>query len=63
MLNFIDDFSRYNWVYFLKLKYEVFETFKVYEALVENACGNNIKFLRNYNGKENINKSLQHLCE
>ena len=29
VLNFIDDFSRYCWVYFLKQKFEVFETFKV----------------------------------
>ena len=31
VLTFIDDFSRYCWVYFLKLKSEVFETFKVYK--------------------------------
>ena len=29
VLTFIDDFSRFCWVYFLKLKYEVFETLKV----------------------------------
>ena len=60
---FIDYFSRYCWVYFLKLKFEVFETFKVYKYLVENVCGNNIKVLRNNNGKEYVNKKLQHLCE
>ena len=49
---FIYYFSRYCWVYFLKLKSEVFETFKVYKALVENECGNKIKVLRTYNGKE-----------
>ena len=47
VLTFIDDFSRYCWVYFLKLKSEVFETFKVWKDLVENACGNKIKVLRN----------------
>ena len=47
MLTLIDYFSRYCWVYFLKLTYEVFETFKVYKALVENACGNKIKVIRN----------------
>ena len=36
VLTFIDDFSRFCWVYFLKLKYEVFETLKVWKALVEN---------------------------
>ena len=63
MFAFIDDFSRYCCVYFLKLKYEVFETFKVYKYLVENACGNKIKVLRTENGKDYFNKNFQHLCE
>ena len=35
-LTFIDEFSRYCWVYFLKHKSEVFYLFKVFKALVEN---------------------------
>ena len=35
-LNFINEFSRYCWVYFLKHKFEVFDLFKVFRALVEN---------------------------
>ena len=35
----------------------------MYKDLVENACGNNIKVLRNENGKEYVNKSLQHPFE
>ena len=38
-LNFIDEFSRYCWVYFLKHKSEVFDLFKVFKALVENQSG------------------------
>jgi hypothetical protein len=34
-LTFIDDFSRHTWVYFLKIKSEVFEKFLAYKALVE----------------------------
>jgi hypothetical protein len=34
-LTFIDDFSRHTWVYFLKLKSEVFDNFLAYKALVE----------------------------
>ena len=49
------------WVYFLKQKYEVFETFKVFKDLVENMCGNKIKVIRNENGKEYVNKNFQHL--
>ena len=63
MLTLIDYFSRYCWVYFLKLKYEVLETFKMYKALVENACGNKIKVLRKENGKEYSNNILGQLCK
>ena len=34
-LTFIDDYSRRTWVYFLKLKSEVFNMFLAYKALVE----------------------------
>jgi len=34
-LNFIDDFSIWTWVYFLKLKSEVFDMFLAYKALVK----------------------------
>jgi hypothetical protein len=33
-LTFIDDFSRHRWVYFLKLKSEVFDKFLAYKAFV-----------------------------
>ena len=45
-LNFIDDFSKYCWVYFLKHKSEVFGLFKVFKALVENQSGRKLKVLR-----------------
>jgi hypothetical protein len=35
-VSFIDDFSRYTWIYFLRNKYEVFDKFKEFKALVEN---------------------------
>ena len=37
VLTFIDDFSRYCWVYFLKQKSEVYE---IFEKLIENLSGN-----------------------
>ena len=58
MLTFIDDFSRFCWVYFLELKSEVFETLKIWKALVENQSGNKVEILRNDNGKEYVNKKL-----
>ena len=35
VLTFVDEFSRYCWMYFLKQKIQVFETFKVFKDLVE----------------------------
>ena len=58
VLTFIDDYSRFCWVYFLKLKFEVFEQLKVWDAVVENQSGKKIKVLRIYNGKEYVNKNL-----
>ena len=63
VLAFIDYFSMFCWVYFLKLKSEVFETLKVWKALVETKCANKIKVLRTDNGKEYVNKRLHHICE
>ena len=63
VITFIDDYSRFCWVYFLKLKSEVFETLKIWKALVENQSGHRIKILRTENVKEYFNKNLQHLCE
>ena len=40
-LTFIDDFSRYCWVHFLKHKSEVFGLLKVFKALVENQSKGN----------------------
>ena len=45
------------------MKYEVFEHLKIWKELVENQSGNKIKVLRTDNGKEYVNKNLQHLCE
>ncbi|GJT36175.1 retrotransposon protein, putative, ty1-copia subclass [Tanacetum coccineum] len=45
-VTFTDDFSRYGYVYLLKHKHEVFETFKVFQKEVENKLGKTIKSLR-----------------
>ena len=38
-LTFIDDYSRRTWVYFLKLKSEVFNMFLAYKELIEKQFG------------------------
>ena len=53
-LTFIDDFSRYYWVYFLKHKSKVFDLFKVFRAFVENQSQRRLKILRSDNGGEYV---------
>ena len=54
VLTFIDDFSRFTWVFFLKKKSEVLERFTEFKASVENASGRKIKYLIFYNGWDYI---------
>jgi transposase InsO family protein len=62
VLTFIDDFSRFTWVFVLKLKSEVFECLIEFKELVENESGCNIKILHIDNGGEYVKKYLQQLC-
>nr|GEZ49207.1 hypothetical protein [Tanacetum cinerariifolium] len=45
-ITFIDDFSHYGYVYLLKHKHKVFETFKVFQKEVDNQLRKTIKLLR-----------------
>ncbi|GJY58876.1 retrotransposon protein, putative, ty1-copia subclass [Tanacetum coccineum] len=63
-VTFTDDFSRYGYVYLLKHKHEVFETFKVFQKEVENQLGKTIKSLRSDRGGEYMSQEfLDHLKE
>ena len=62
ILTFIDDFSRYTWVFFIKKKSEVLEKFTEFKALIENAIGKKINILRSNNGREYISNELLHIC-
>lgn len=55
---FIDDYSRYTYIYFLKNKNEAFECFQRYKPEVENKLNRKIKILRSDNGKEFVNKEF-----
>ena len=46
VLTSIDDFSRYTWVFCIKKKSEVLDKFVELKALVENASGGKIKYMR-----------------
>nr|GFB33040.1 retrotransposon protein, putative, Ty1-copia subclass [Tanacetum cinerariifolium] len=61
-VTFTDDFSRYDYVYLLKHKHEVFETFKVFQKDVENQLGKTIKSLHSdRGGKYTSQEFLDHL--
>ncbi|GJV95013.1 retrotransposon protein, putative, ty1-copia subclass [Tanacetum coccineum] len=61
-VTFTDDFSRYGYVYLLKHKHEVFETFKVFQKEVENQLGKTIKSLRSDRKGEYMSQEfLDHL--
>ena len=45
-ITFIDDYSRYGYIYLMRHKSEAFEKFKEYKAEVENHRGNSIKSLQ-----------------
>ncbi|GJX38771.1 retrotransposon protein, putative, ty1-copia subclass [Tanacetum coccineum] len=58
-ITFRDDYRRYGYVYLLKHKHEVFETFKVFKNEVENQLGKTIKALRSDQGGEYISQEFK----
>ena len=58
VLTFINDFSRYTWVLFIKKKSEVCEKFTELKALLGNASSQKIKTLRSKNGREYVSNEL-----
>nr|GEU51506.1 retrotransposon protein, putative, Ty1-copia subclass [Tanacetum cinerariifolium] len=58
-ITFTDGYSRYGYVYLLKHKHEVFETFKVFKNEVENQLGKTIKALRSDRGGEYISQEFK----
>ncbi|CAL9028014.1 unnamed protein product, partial [Prunus brigantina] len=64
MVTFIDDFSRYVWVFFMKEKSDTFSKFKEFKEIVEGEVGKKIICLRTDNGGEyTSNEFCQYLRE
>ena len=61
-ITFIDECSKYCWVYFLKRKYEIFDTFKVFKDSAENNLRKKIKSIRYGNGDEYVKIHFQQIC-
>nr|GEW70822.1 retrovirus-related Pol polyprotein from transposon TNT 1-94 [Tanacetum cinerariifolium] len=58
-ITFTDDYKRYGYVYLLKHKHEVFETFKVFKNEVENQLEKTIKALQSDRGGEYISHEFK----
>jgi hypothetical protein len=61
-VTFIDDSTRKVWVYFLKNKSDVFDTFKIWKSAVENETDLKVKCLKSDNGGEYISKEFVDYC-
>ncbi|GJT00159.1 retrotransposon protein, putative, ty1-copia subclass [Tanacetum coccineum] len=59
-ITFTDDYIHYGYIYLLKHKHEVFETFKVFKNEVENKLGKTIKSLRSDRGGEYISQEFKY---
>jgi hypothetical protein len=62
VLIFVDDFSHFTWIFFLRQKSKVFQHLKDFKALVETQSGKKIKILRTNNGGEYVNHEIHNLC-
>ena len=58
-VTFIDDYSRYGYVYLVRQKSETFEVFKTFQNEVENQLGKKIKILRSDRGGEYLSQEFR----
>jgi len=62
-LIFVDDRSRYTWVYFIRKKSDVFEYFKEFKTMIEKQTSNYIKILRSDQGGEFKSREFNQYCK
>jgi transposase InsO family protein len=62
-LTFIDDQTRFVWVYILKCKSEVFKCFKEWKTIVERSLGRKVITLRTDNGGEYTSSDFKSYLE
>lgn len=62
-MTFIDDFSRYLFIYILHNKSQALDTFKDFKRLLEKQTGKKIKKLRSDNGKEYVNHNMKNFLK
>ena len=59
----VDDYSRFNWTFFLTLKSEAFKAFKKFAKLVQNEKDLKIKIIRSDHGRKFQNKSFENFSD
>jgi transposase InsO family protein len=59
----VDDYYRFTWVYFLRDKSNVFETFKSFAILAQNQFDFDIKKVRSDNGSKLKNAKIYEYCD
>ena len=60
-VTFIDDATRKVWVYFLRQKYDVFQTLNKWKCLVENETRKKLKSLKSDNGGDYYSHEFKRL--
>jgi len=60
-VTFIDDYSRFTWVYFIRSKCEVLSVFKTFLAYIETQFSTGIKVLRSDSGGEYMSRDFHEL--
>lgn len=63
VMSFIDEYSHYSTIYFLKLKSSALESFKKYVSMSEKETGEKLKCIRSDNGGEYTSQSWIYFCE
>ncbi|XP_071921648.1 retrovirus-related Pol polyprotein from transposon RE1 isoform X2 [Coffea arabica] len=58
-VTFIDDYSRFTWIYFLRTKAEVFTVFQTFVAYIETQFSTTIKIFQSDNGGEYVSHNFQ----
>lgn len=61
-VTFIDDATRKTWIYILKTKSQVFETFQKFHVMVERETESKLKCLRTDNGGEYTSHEFKNYC-
>ncbi|PKU67006.1 Retrovirus-related Pol polyprotein from transposon TNT 1-94 [Dendrobium catenatum] len=60
---FVDDFSRFSWIFPMQTKYEVFTIFTVFRAQIEKYTSKSIKMIRTDGGTEYVNHNFKHYLQ